>query len=82
MRRTAVCARSSWPGSARCARSSSSRAGAAEKAFSLSAEKLAEAFRAGSVSVVALEGVVGRVLTEALQEAVNDPAPSALQAVG
>ncbi|WP_374039804.1 DUF1631 family protein [Massilia sp. Dwa41.01b] len=56
--------------------------GRRQEAFSLSAEKLAEAFRAGSVSVVALEGVVGRVLTEALQEAVNDPAPSALQAVG
>lgn len=50
--------------------------GPRQDAFSLPAEKLVEAFRAGSVTVVALEGVVGRVLTEAMREAVNDPAPA------
>lgn len=49
--------------------------GPRQEAFSLPAEKLVDAFRSGSVSVVALEGVVGRVLTEAMREAVNDPAP-------
>lgn len=49
--------------------------GARHESFSLPAEKLVQAFRAGSVSVLALEGVVGRVLTEAMQGAVNDPAP-------
>jgi hypothetical protein len=47
--------------------------GLRQEAFSLSAEKLAEGLRAGAVRVVALEGVVGRVLTEALQDAANDP---------
>jgi hypothetical protein len=43
------------------------------EAFSMPAEKLGEALRAGKVIVVALEGVVGRVLSEALREgAVND----------
>ena len=50
--------------------------GPRQDAFSLPAEKLVDAFRSGSVTVVALEGVVGRVLTEAMREAVNDPAPS------
>lgn len=56
-------------------------AGARQESFSLPAEKLAQAFQSGSVSVLALEGVVGRVLTQALQGAVNDPAP-ALHAAG
>jgi hypothetical protein len=47
-------------------------AGAPQEAFSLPAEKLVHAFRNGSVSVLALEGVVGRVLTQAMQDAVND----------
>ena len=50
--------------------------GPRQEAFSLPAEKLVDAFRAGSVTVVALEGVVGRVLTEAMREAVNDPGPA------
>lgn len=50
--------------------------GPRREAFSLPAEKLVDAFRAGSVTVVALEGVVGRVLTEAMREAVNDPGPA------
>lgn len=50
--------------------------GPRQEAFSLPAEKLADAFRAGSVSVVALEGVVGRVLSEAMREAMNDPGPA------
>ncbi|HAV38188.1 MAG TPA: hypothetical protein DCX52_17870, partial [Massilia sp.] len=49
--------------------------GPRQEAFSLPAEKLVEAFRSGSVTLVAMEGVVGRVLTEAMREAVNDPAP-------
>jgi hypothetical protein len=48
-------------------------AGAGRDAFSMPAEKLTEAMRAGSARVVAMEGVVGRVLTEAMEEAVNDP---------
>lgn len=48
-------------------------AGVRQEAFSLSAEQLLEVLRAGSVRVLAAEGVVGRVLTEAMQ-AVNDPA--------
>jgi hypothetical protein len=56
-------------------------AGARQESFSLPAEKLAQAFQSGSVSVLALEGVVGRVLTQALRGAVNDPAP-ALHAAG
>jgi hypothetical protein len=43
------------------------------EAFSMPAAKLGEALRAGKVTVVALEGVVGRVLSEALREgATND----------
>jgi len=46
-----------------------------QEAFSLPAERLAEAFRSGSIKVLAPEGVVGRVLSEAVgQGAVNDPA--------
>ncbi|MEH6433950.1 DUF1631 family protein, partial [Massilia sp. DD77] len=41
-----------------------------QEAFSLPAERLAEAFRSGSIKVLAPEGVVGRVLSEAV--AVND----------
>lgn len=48
---------------------------ARQESFSLPAEKLVEAVRSGSIRVLAVEGVVGRVLTEAMQEAVNDPAP-------
>jgi len=48
---------------------------ARQESFSLPAEKLVEAVRSGSITVLAVEGVVGRVLTEAMQEAVNDPAP-------
>jgi hypothetical protein len=46
--------------------------GLRQEAFSLPAEKLVEGLRAGAIRVAALDGVVGRVLTEALQ-AVNDP---------
>ena len=49
-------------------------AGARQEAFSLPAEKLLAGFQAGSIAVEALEGVVGRVLTEAMQGAVNDAA--------
>jgi hypothetical protein len=46
-----------------------------QEAFSLPAERLAEAFRTGSIRVLAPEGVVGRVLTQAAGEAaMNDPA--------
>ena len=48
---------------------------ARQESFSLPAEKLVEALRCGSIRVLNVEGVVGRVLTEAMQEAVNDPAP-------
>ena len=48
---------------------------ARQESFSLAAEKLVEAVRCGSIRVLAVEGVVGRVLTEAMQEAVNDPGP-------
>ena len=45
-----------------------------QEAFSLPAERLAEAFRSGSIKVLAPEGVVGRVLSEAVgQGAMNDP---------
>ncbi len=53
--------------------------GLRQEAFSLPAEKLVDALRTGSIQVVAPEGVVGRILTEAMQ-AVNDPAP--LRAAG
>jgi hypothetical protein len=43
------------------------------EAFSLSAEKLAELLHAGSARVLAIDGVVGQVLSEAMQAgAVND----------
>lgn len=50
-------------------------AGAGRKeAFSLPAERLLDAFRTGSIRVLAPEGVVGRVLTQAAGEAaMNDP---------
>jgi len=48
-----------------------------QEAFSLPAERLADAFRTGSIRVLAPEGVVGRVLTQAVGEAaMNDPAGS------
>jgi len=47
-------------------------AGLRQEAFSLPCEKLQDALRSGAARVVAPEGVVGRVLTEAMQ-AVNDP---------
>jgi hypothetical protein len=48
-------------------------AGAREEAFSMQAARLAERIRAGSAAILALEGVVGRVLSEAmLQAAGND----------
>jgi hypothetical protein len=48
-------------------------AGARGQAFSMAAERLVEALRAGKASIVAREGVVGRVLSRALEEgAVND----------
>jgi hypothetical protein len=51
------------------------------EAFSMPAEKLGEALRAGKVTVVALEGVVGRVLSEALRDAaINDDDCTAAQA--
>ncbi len=49
-----------------------------QEAFSLPAERLAEAFRSGSIRVLEVEGVVGRVLTQAAGEAaMNDPAAAA-----
>lgn len=45
-----------------------------QEAFSLPAERLLESFRTGSIRVLALDGVVGRVLTQAAGEAArNDP---------
>ncbi|MEN3278424.1 MAG: hypothetical protein V7631_4214 [Massilia sp.] len=55
--------------------------GARQEAFSLPAEKLAQASGSGSVKVLALEGVVGRVLTEAMQ-AMNDPDSARRHAAG
>lgn len=49
-------------------------AGLRQEAFSLPVEKLQDALRAGSARIVAPEGVVGRVLTEAMQAA-NEAAP-------
>ena len=47
---------------------------ARREAFSMSAEKLAVAMRSGTIRVLAVDGVVGQVLSEAMQEgAVNDP---------
>jgi uncharacterized membrane protein len=43
------------------------------EAFSLSADMLAEALHAGTARVLAIDGVVGQVLSEAMQDgAVND----------
>jgi hypothetical protein len=51
------------------------------EAFSLSAEKFAELLHAGTARVLAIDGVVGQVLSEAMgQEAVNDAAPKAAAA--
>jgi hypothetical protein len=47
-------------------------AGASRDAFSMPVEKVLEALRAGSASVAAAEGVVGRVLSQAMQDAGND----------
>jgi len=48
-------------------------AGAREEAFSMQAAQLGDRIRAGSAAILALEGVVGRVLSEAmLQAAGND----------
>ena len=52
-----------------------------QEAFSLPAERLLEAFRSGGIRVLAAEGVVGRVLGEAVgQGAMNDPARDPLPA--
>ncbi|RZA32401.1 MAG: DUF1631 family protein, partial [Lysobacteraceae bacterium] len=49
-----------------------------QEAFSLPAERLLDAFRTGSIRVLAAEGVVGRVLTQAAGEsAMNDPSLAA-----
>lgn len=49
-----------------------------QEAFSLPAERLLDAFRTGSIRVLALDGVVGRVLGEAVgRGAVNDPGQDA-----
>lgn len=49
-----------------------------QEAFSLPAERLLDAFRTGSIRVLALDGVVGRVLGEAVgQGAMNDPTHAA-----
>lgn len=51
------------------------------EAFSLMADKLAAALHAGRARVLALDGVVGEVLAEAMREgAVNDARAGALQA--
>jgi hypothetical protein len=42
------------------------------EAFSMSAEKLAAALHSGSVRVLAIDGVVGQVLLDAMRGAVND----------
>jgi len=52
-----------------------------KEAFSLPAERLLDAFRTGSIRVLAPEGVVGRVLTQAAGEAaMNDAHHEPLQA--
>jgi hypothetical protein len=54
-----------------------------QEAFSLPAERLAAAFRAGSIRVLALDGVVGRVLGEAVGGgAMNDPGRVPAPAMG
>jgi hypothetical protein len=49
-------------------------AGAREDAFSMPAELLAARLRDGSATILALEGVVGRVLSEAMQQAAGNEA--------
>lgn len=49
-------------------------AGARAQAFSLPAGQLAAQLRAGSATILALEGVVGRVLSEAMQQAAGNDA--------
>jgi hypothetical protein len=52
------------------------------EAFSLSAEKLATALHDGAARVLAIDGVVGQVLSEAMaQGAVNDAAVKMAAAV-
>jgi hypothetical protein len=46
--------------------------GARKEAFSLSAEKLVDAYRKGSVKLVRQDGLVARALAEAMGPAVND----------
>lgn len=47
-----------------------------QEAFSLPSERLADLLRAGAIRIMAADGVVGRVLSEAVgPEAVNDAAP-------
>lgn len=54
-----------------------------KEAFSLPAERLLDAFRTGSIRVLAPEGVVGRVLTQAAGEAaMNDAHHDSLHAIG
>jgi len=47
--------------------------GARQEAFSIPADKLVEAYRADRVKVMRTDGVVGRALSEAMEQAVNDP---------
>jgi hypothetical protein len=47
-------------------------AGAGRDAFSMPVEKLLQALRGGTASVAAAEGVVGRVLSQTMQDAIND----------
>ena len=49
-------------------------AGAHEEAFSIQSAQLADRVRDGSATILALEGVVGRVLTEAMQQAAGNDA--------
>jgi hypothetical protein len=51
--------------------------GARKEAFSLTVEKLAEAYRENKVRLVRQDGVVARVLAEAMGQAVNDPGHAA-----
>jgi hypothetical protein len=52
-------------------------AGARAEAFSMAAEQLAARLRDGSATILALEGVVGRVLSEAMQQAAGNDAHAA-----
>ena len=56
--------------------------GLRQEAFSLGADKLLEAVRRGSVRVLAAEGVVGRVLVEAMQGGAVNDAAAPLRAAG